>query len=503
MNKKIQKETESSCEYILPDYLGDVKKLLMSSAKVIPSGKFTSEDSVDLAGVVQFDVVYLDAENKLSAASFTSDYDVSVPIGENYRDSSVKTAVSTYGIRLTGPRKISAKCNVGIDGVIMEENSLMATGSAFSEGRAPEVLYDTVKIERWDNSEPIEREFAEETARLEGVMANDIEVITTSAAVRISDTEAIEGGVRVKGVIIISSIIRVDSEQPFVIRREIPFEEDVKIEGALDGASLVADAVISSLTCTANDSEGAASVVANVIMELSAVAIGNEEEKIVKDAYLCECDTEESFERIKYSEHSLAHRCEISASARLSPEDLSIEGLSDFLSVYAVFRIPEIDASLDNKIKAEAQISGIACQINENGECTYSPLKLSLPVTFDVNKNIHLNSGASASVKVSPCYPECTIDSDGIYMKFVTDATVNLSEEKSKDRMVSCNAVGEEKYNSSLSKISVYYPEENESLFSVAKKFHTSVAAIAQNNEISSEVSSFESASSFERLIIR
>ncbi len=503
MNKKIQKETESSCEYILPDYLGDVKKLLMSSAKVIPSGKFSSEDSLDLAGIVQFDVVYLDAENKLSAASFTSDYDFSVPTGENYRDSFIKTAVSTYAIRLTGPRKISAKCNVGIEGVIMEENALMASGSAFSEDRAPEVLYDTVKIERWDNSEPLEREFAEEAASLEGVLADDIEIITSGANVRITDTEATEGGVKVSGVIVITSIIRVDSEPPFAIRREIPFEEEVTIEGALDGGSTVADAVISSLNLTANESEGAASVVANVIMELSVAKIGNEEEKIVKDAYLCECDTEESFEKIKYNEHSTATKCEICGSVRLSGDDVSLEGLSDFLSVLAVFRIPEIESAFDNKIKAEAQISGIACQINESGECNYSPLKLSVPISFDVNNSVHLSDEKNTIVKISPCYPEFSIDGDAVHMKFVTDALVLVSEEKSAQRLVSCEAVGENKYSESLSRVSVYYPEDGESLFSVAKKFHTSVEAIAKNNDITAEVSSLESASSFERLIIR
>lgn len=503
MNKKIQKETESSCEYILPDYLGDVKKLLMSSAKVIPSGKFSSEDSLDLAGVVQFDVVYLDAENKLSAASFTSDYDFTVPTGENYRDSFIKTAVSTYAIRLTGPRKISAKCNVGLEGVMMEENALMASGSAFSETRAPQLLYDTVKIERWDNSEPVEREFAEEAASLEGVLADDIEIITSSASVRITDTEPIEGGVKVSGIITVNSIIRVDSEQPFAISREIPFEEEVKIEGVTNEASLIADAVISSLNCAANDAEGAASVVANVIMELSVAAISNEEEKIVKDAYLCECDTEESFEKIRYFEHQGAQRCEICGSVKLSAEELNVEGLSDFLSLCAVFRIPEIESDFDSKIKAEAQISGIACQINEDGECAYSPLKLSVPVSFDVNKSMHFGEGTNTAVKISPCYPEFTVDGDNVYMKFTTDALVFVSQEKSAERLVSCNVVGENEYKESLSKISVYYPEDGETLFSVAKKFHTTVEAIAKNNDISAEVSSFDSAAPFERLIIR
>ena len=67
--------TESQADYALPDYLGDVRKILFTEAALRPSGRFAGGDEVEFSGVVVYNVVYLDAENNLSSAEFTSDYD--------------------------------------------------------------------------------------------------------------------------------------------------------------------------------------------------------------------------------------------------------------------------------------------------------------------------------------------------------------------------------------------------------------------------------------------
>ena len=51
-------------EHHLPDYLGDMKKVLSTSARVVPAGKFIGGEEVQFGGAVVFDVWYLDAENR-------------------------------------------------------------------------------------------------------------------------------------------------------------------------------------------------------------------------------------------------------------------------------------------------------------------------------------------------------------------------------------------------------------------------------------------------------
>jgi len=503
MNKKFQREIESSVDYVLPDYLGDVKKVLSSSAKAVPSGKFENSSELELVGSVQYDLVYLDSENKLSAASFSSDYDSFVDLGSQARDTYVRCAVSTYSIRLTGPRRIVAKTNVSVDGVAALEDELAVFGSAFDGTYEPKVQYNTVRLERMSTSSVTEREYADEAHRIEGVNADEVEVISSGAIVRISDAEAEGGGVKVRGVITMSAIIRVNSEQPFAISREIPFEETIEIRESLDGASAIADAYVTSAVCSLNEVPDGVSIVANVILDLSCLVLGNEELSLATDAYLCERNTEERYERIKYTEHISAFCEEVSASVKLPLAESVGEGFSELLSLVAVFRAPDANCcEEDAKIKAEAQFSGIACQINENNENVIVPVKFSCPISFDVNNNLQKGENFFLSVRLSPCYAEWSVDGDRLVIKCRTEIKGSVSAEHSCERLVSSEIVGDESFADSIAKIRVYYPEPGEDLYSIAKRYHTTVDAILSANEITESVDGISGEACLPRLII-
>ena len=52
--------SESVGEYALPDYNTDIKKILLTDARAVPSGVFSGGDTVDCAGIVNYKMVYLD-----------------------------------------------------------------------------------------------------------------------------------------------------------------------------------------------------------------------------------------------------------------------------------------------------------------------------------------------------------------------------------------------------------------------------------------------------------
>ena len=76
--------TESVGDYLLPDYQGDVRKILFTEATLRPAGRFAGGDEVEFSGVVVYNMVYLDGEGNLASLEFTTDYDYSVKCsGEN------------------------------------------------------------------------------------------------------------------------------------------------------------------------------------------------------------------------------------------------------------------------------------------------------------------------------------------------------------------------------------------------------------------------------------
>ena len=98
---------------------------------------------------------------------------------------------------------------------------------------------------------------------------------------------------------------------------------------------------------------------------------------------------------------------------------------------------------------------------------------------FDVSTRVE------CSIDVLSAFCEC--DSDNVY------PTVNISCDLTfiapkKVKAVASSITGEAALTSSSSVITVYYPEREDTLFDVAKKFHTSSVKVAVDNSLTENV---------------
>ena len=75
--RRLHVEGQSAQEYSLPDYQGDVKKILLQSAELMDGGRFQNGDSLDCIGSVIYKLVYLDSEGRITPVTFSSDYEMS------------------------------------------------------------------------------------------------------------------------------------------------------------------------------------------------------------------------------------------------------------------------------------------------------------------------------------------------------------------------------------------------------------------------------------------
>ncbi len=506
MIRKFQKECESTCEYILPDYLGDVKKLVLSSARAVPSGQFDGDAEVECAGIVSYDIVYLDSENKLSAASFSSDYDFGFrKNSESYVDAFVTSQAANFSIRLTGPRRIIAKATVESDVCLMESFEPTVSGSAFSEREALEKISKTIKVETALKGEGLEREYAEEIASLEGVSADEIEIITSNAYVRITESIPVAGGVNIKGELIVGAIIRTPDTSVFAIRREIPFDETVSINGADVDMSAMSDAVVTSLSLGVNESENASELVANVIMELNAITFDNENVEIVSDAYLKTKDTSAEYENLEFVSHIAAETKSGSVSLKIPLSSLETANLKEILALNHDFKALSLEKG-ENGIRfcGDVAFSGVACEISEDERGNISNFKFTSPVCIDVNTSCQIDEKSSIFAKILPAGAEWEIDGENLNVKLFYSVSFCIGEMGEESYLSVCQVVGDAEYKKSLTSISVYYPDEDETLFEIAKKFHSSVKDIAADNMISEPTAlGMPVKAGFKKLIIR
>jgi hypothetical protein len=485
--------------------MGDVKKILSSSAVCVPSGKFASEGEVQFSGIVTYEILYSDFEGKLTCISASSDYDISVPTdGDSYSDSACEPKVSALSVRLTGPRKLVAKASVSALVRISSDVKVEAEGSAFAENMQLETVNENVTVEKTLFATSPEREYAEEAEHV-AAPAESIEILTTSGIVRVLESVAAEGGVEVKGELVITSIIRVSGEAPFAIRKTIPFSETVSIEGAMPGMMTLAEGYLTSATAGVSEEAEGSVITVNAIAEYVCVASTNEDVSVIADSYLRNRDTETVYETSSFSSLMEMRSVECTAAFDIPLSDIGCENIRDVLVLRADMRQNDKSVVQNGmEIRGDAVISGVACEINEENTPVFLPIKFTSPFAVFVNSSCQIPENSDVECKILPWGAEHTLDGERMSVRCRLGVNYRVCQPRRVRHVVSCNAVGEAEYVNTLSKITVYYPDGEESLFDIAKKFHTSAGKLAEDNGLTeAAMASGNTACDAKRLIIR
>ena len=484
--------TESSCEYVLPDYQGDVKKILSAEAKVTPSGKFVGSSDVEFAGIVAYEVLYADSEGKLTNASFTSDYEVSLPISEEgYLDAAADTTVQNLSLRLSGPRKITAKCALATRVSLRESETIGVNGTAFEDGHTPETREAPIMIRSRAFGSGGEREYADEMARLDGIPPEEVEVIAAGGSVTVNHAEGVEGGVLLQGTITFTAIVRGGDQPPFGIKKEIPFEEMIPIEGTAARTAATAGGRLTSVSTAVNaDPEGGSVITVSGVAEYTAATDQNIPISIVTDAYLKEAESDAGYRDFRYEEFLASTTEPLTLNGAYTPkEDEDI--LRDIFLTTAEIRMSEKSAEKNLvTLGGDCTFRTVGCIVAEDGGVSYGNVKFTTPFTASVKLPVNLPTDAKIECTLVPTDATAKLNGDTVEAECRAVCTLTVGEEKSVRILDSLQVGAPYEDAGHETKITVCYPAPEDTLWSVAKRYHTSVTKVAIDNALTEEVMS-------------
>lgn len=484
--------TESACEYVLPDYQGDVKKILSAEAKVTPSGKFVGSSDVEFAGIVAYDILYADSEGKLTNASFTSDYEVSLPASEEgYLDAAADTRVQNLSLRLSGPRKITAKCALTTRISLRESETLTVAGDAFEDGRTPEVREEPIRIRSRAFGTGAEREYADELAKMEGIPPEEIEVIAAGGAVTINHAEGVEGGVLLQGTLTFNAIVRSGDQPPFGVKKEIPFEEMIPIEGTAAHDFATAGARLTSVSTAVNaDSEGGSVITVSGVAEYTAATDRNTELSVVTDAYLKEAESTPETRDFRYEEFLASTTEPVIVTGEYRPEE-GEDVLRDIFLTTAEVRVSDKNAEKNAvTVNGECTFRAVGCIVSEDGSIGYGSTKFTTPFTATVKLPVSLPEDVKIECTVIPTDASAKLNGDVIEAECRAVCTLAVGKEKSIRILDALHTGAPYERNANETKITVCYPAPEDTLWSVAKRYHTSATKVAVDNALTEEVMS-------------
>ncbi len=498
---------EVACDYVLPDYLGEVRKILYTEARAMPLPTYMNGEEASASGGVRFRMVYADAEGQLSSVEFSEDYEVHERIViEGRGEVSANTAVESSSMRLLGPRKISAKARVAVELTLLTDEDLELLGTALEVGE-PELAERSVSVLERVISEPRECEYAEGLCELEGAIADEVRVIYESVTPSVSECRASEGEVWVSGEQRVCALIAVGDGPACLYKKAIPFAETLALDGAREGMSARVGIVTPSLKINVTPTDTGSSAVVSLIAEYTVEACGNGEMMLVTDGYMTDREVECEYGDIELSRLLDAGRATDSVRFELAAEELSLESPSEMLYVTAEPRVKSLETTADTvKIIAEIRFSGIACEIN--GEKTaYAPIKHAAEWHFDMPAHTDMGCTLMPRISLTATSAEGRVADDGIELSADLCAELELTASESYRRLCRIDSVGEAESRDDKGRILVYYPDGEDTLFSVARRFHTTPRRIAIDNSLTEATLADKSAPAslrgVEKLIIK
>ena len=474
-----QVSVDLNTDFSLPDYLPEVKRLLRVRAVASNPDRYVGVGSADFSGSVDYCVLYAGNDGSLYSVNQTEEYSFSVPvemtsdfdIGEGVLCEVSVTPEMTVG-RVSSPRKLSLRCklrgDVRLFGTKVVEEDVDAEDARALERLRGEALCARTFVGRGD---PL----VLEDEVLFDSQWQDLRVIGADARVLVSEAMAGSDCVTCRGEVYLKLLYCHESGDPtpVVQIRKLPFSQTVPVDGCEVNCDCMGQGVCSDVHLTVEEGR----VLCEVTAKLCVRAQRNDTVHFTRDLYSTASEHEN-----RYTELSLptALKCTNGNFSLNTTLPLEKAGVRNGMRVMDISMTSE-GASLESDREKHYLVGKCRCHLVLCDGDDLSAQELEVPFRYEVDGVVGMPSACDAFVEPVSC--RVRLDGERIAIDAELAVAVSLMGE-SRVRVLSETKFGD-CVQRSASSYTVCYPAKNDTLWSVAKKYHRSVDSVSHMQSLS------------------
>lgn len=478
-------------DIIVPDVKPDVKKVLSVSGEVCVKQRLVQQDRVYVQGAVKLTILYLpDGEviGKIKSITTSQEFNHSIDVSGATPDMQIMAEAEpeSFDFSLINSRKVNVRCVLGIGVKVTRPVELeIATGT--EDGDSIQTQCEKMLVCNSTDSVPCQVVLREQLELPSGKPTIG-EILKISVIPCSQELQMLEGKAVAKGQVKVCVLYGAEDEEGSVQYMEhmIPFTEIFDVAGAEEDMDGEVDYTVGEVyTEVREDTDGEARCLGIEIL-LDAMVKGSETREIaaISDAYALDGDVE--IIREGYNIEQLIDNL----TAQLSHKD----------SVEIPEMMPRITQVCD--VNANAKVNKIVIEngsIVVHGSVTTTILYLSDDDMTPVASFAH-TSDFTHSLDSGRVGPDCACDakvwvdhvsynlngSDEMELRFVI--CINLKVVKSgKTELVTEIRPVEMSAQTACPSIVIYFVQPGDTLWNIAKRYHTTVDAIKQMNGLESD----------------
>ncbi len=465
--------TELSEEFSIPDYKPEIKRILRVEAQAMPADRYVGSSSAEFSGKMEYTVFYLGEDDELYGCSFEGDYRVLQPLeipGDLSMDEGIFCDADifseTVSGRLLSPRKFQVKTRLHSE-IRLYATKVLAEemGNCESE-RLGAALVSCEHLA--GQGEPFH--LFDEVV----FSSNDpIRVIACSGKVLASEVFPAGGKLNCRGEVVLKlTIVKEESgDAPVILLRKLPFSSEIELDGLEGDCKAAFDGCVTS--CEVTVEEGRILCDAQVV--LSARALQNRTLTYTRDAFAL---GEESSVTLENCNAPVAIASGIGNFTLSTSVPLAEAGISPEQTVFDLTLLPAVRefSTEDGRliVSGKCRCHAVA---NEGDEWTSTEFEI--PFRYDGGACEPL---AAKDILASAKALSANAKKEGDTLRIDGEIALSytLSGEESFTRVASLTPG--EPLVLPASALRVCYPTSGDSLWSLAKRYHKPLAALAEAN---------------------
>ncbi|MDD4774591.1 MAG: DUF3794 domain-containing protein [Eubacteriales bacterium] len=491
-------KNEISEDYIIPDYISDVKKILHTFARPKMKNRYINGNKLIFDGEIVFTVLLLTEDNNVSSVSITSAYNNTAEPkylaerkdpGDN-RILSVSQSMEGVEGRLLNPRKINVKAKLssrlGVSG--REQVASVISGLKKSDDEAgierrtktvPSLRLTQVSGEDLTISEDIE---------LDASMPPANDILFCGADIGITDYRREQDRINVSGEAVSLIIYSADNGEIAATVRKIPVTATLEADRVGPDCEYYGSAVVGTIKANIeNNSYGENRIIElDITYNIDLLCVSNEDTELLLDIYSTDYDCKHDSKEVSVYSVSRCINTNFSVNASKERKEIGAESARDIVFTSATANITNINKKTDNgKLVAE----GIAelLFITKNGEddeiSSYHfnvPFKCEPDAGETGNDFEYVCRAAASNIRGR-------LDSGYLYCDFEILLDLLLINRNQEKVVIKAAFDSENRVNADRPPIILYYPQPGEKLWDIAKMYNTSGDTIAEANNIKTD----------------
>lgn len=469
---------EVGCDFSMPDYQPEIRRLLRVRATVLPPSSYVGAGKAEFSGTVRYDILYSGNDGGLYSATTAENYEVSAALDKDAEvdfsdELPVFCEVCTESVtgRVTAPRKMSLRCR------------LRGSIKAFGRHRLCERLLGEVPsggVERLSGEGTcavLTPGFSETFTLSEEVpverKTGEIRVIASDAMMTVTEAVAVEEGIGCRGDATLKLLICHEESDvlPYTVTRRVPFAVTVPAD-RFDGLSFRAVAHCVDLSTEVTE-EG------NVLCDLSATVVaegqGNIPVMYTSDLYASLCES-----RAVYTEYRFPKACRcvfgnFTQSVYETLESYGLESDCEVLDMNVTSAVQTVSYDRGKWIFGGESRANLLVKTGDE----YATHEIVLPFRYESDGEEGEPMLTASDVQMMTGRARVDGGRLGLECEMAIAARVCTAE--------SLTALTEAQFGEAVeapTDMIVAFPAKGETLWSLAKRYHTPVTTLVKLNGI-------------------